>query len=99
MSLTVKELLEKKYNLLLKEIEPIIDSDLLPKLDEDFDWKQYFQFINFVFPDKEYEFHIEGLSVLKGISITSVQIKRLVPIVSKYMIWVEKFQKVYPEFK
>jgi len=98
MTTTVKTLLEKKYIELLKEIKPILNQEIFPEIDDEFDWKEFMDYLQFLFPDEEYAFHLEQLAMLRGITLVNGQIDKLVPIVSRYLNWVTKFKQKYPRF-
>ncbi len=91
---TFKTLIEKKYNELMKDIEGVIklDDELFPKLDDEICWAELFKYIEFVFPDDNTGYNIEELFEFKGIEITPEQIEKLVPIVNKYLVFVNKIK-------
>jgi hypothetical protein len=91
---TFKTLIEKKYNELMKDISNVIelDDELFPKLDDKICWAELFKYIEFVFPDDNTGYNIEELFEFKGIEITPEQIEKLVPIVNKYLVFVNKIK-------
>jgi len=92
---TYKTLIEKKYNELIKDVGQIIniDSELLPVLDDEVNWVELIQYIEFIFPDDNTLFNTEELFEYKQISITKDQLIKLVPIIDKYLQFMKTIKK------
>lgn len=93
MSVTIKELLQTKFNDLKTELIEIIDSDLFPEMEENTNWVEFVNFVFFLFPSDAVKFHLEELLEYKDIVIEEEKVAVLVPIITKYLLWLKKVQK------
>ena len=93
----VAELLEMKFYEFSKKIETIVpESKKLVEdvaSDEDIDHLEVLDTVLFLFPDERYEYHVDQLLSLKNIELADDQKEKLIPIISEYVLFLNKVKK------
>ena len=95
---TVQEILMSKYLSFKEEI-----SDIIPNFDEQFDEMDPTDLVDmmdlmlFLFPTDDTKRHLEELLALKGVELSADKVDELVPLCSKYVIFLNKVKKATSE--
>ena len=98
---TYKSLIEKKYKELIEDINKIIPSiqshienEFLPKIeDNNINWAELIQYIEFLFPDDNTGYNLNELFEFKNIDVNEEQIILLIPIIDKYLKFMKTIKK------
>ena len=87
------QLLESKFNAFVEEIKPIVnDVDTFLEDMQNIDYIEVLQVVLFLFPDDRTGYHLDQLLELKQIELTSDQKDGLIPIIKKYVTFLEKIK-------
>lgn len=92
MSISLKDLLEKKYDEFISEVGLFMDTSIFSsQVDKtNINWSDYVNFIDFLFPSSDTKTHLNELLDFKSIKLNDSQIIVLVPILDKYLIFLRK---------
>ena len=85
-----KQLIIKKYDQLLKEVKPLVETELFPTL-EDIDVVDLLLLIEYLFPEGEdVGDKLKDLFKLKNIKLPKLDTMiKLVDIVKSYLVWIK----------
>lgn len=96
MSLSVKNLLNKRYQEFRNELNTIgINTEMLfPDVEENTNWIEAIEILLFLFPSDDTKSHLDELLLLKNVVILECQFLPVCELIDKYKIFLKKIKNV-----